>query len=143
MLIEKILSWSFILDWMREIELLSNIVNFVVSYNSSLGFLKENILPVYHASLCHKLRKQMLGFHYQVIRLCSEKVLVASLCLTLCDPMDCSLPGFSVHGILQARILECVAMALQGIFQTQGSNLVLPHCRQILHHLSHWGCPTM
>ena len=27
-------------------------------------------------------------------------------CLTLCDPMDCSLPGFSVHGILQARTLE-------------------------------------
>ena len=31
------------------------------------------------------------------------------LCLTLCDPMDCSPPGSSVHGILQARILECVA----------------------------------
>ena len=31
-------------------------------------------------------------------------------CLTLCDPMDCSLPGSSVHGILQARILEWVAM---------------------------------
>ena len=31
-------------------------------------------------------------------------------CLTLCDPMDCSLPGFSLHGILQARILEWVAM---------------------------------
>ena len=30
------------------------------------------------------------------------------LCLTLCDPMDCSLPGSSVHGILQARILEWV-----------------------------------
>ena len=30
--------------------------------------------------------------------------------LTLCDPMDCSLPGFSVHGILQARILEWIAM---------------------------------
>ena len=30
--------------------------------------------------------------------------------LTLCNPMDCSLPGSSVHGILQARILECVAM---------------------------------
>ena len=37
-------------------------------------------------------------------------VLVTQLCLTLCDPMDCSLPGFSVHGILQARILEWVAM---------------------------------
>ena len=31
-------------------------------------------------------------------------------CLTLCDPMDCSLPGFSVHGISQARILEWVAI---------------------------------
>ena len=31
-------------------------------------------------------------------------------CLTLCDPMDYSLPGSSVHGILQARILEWVAM---------------------------------
>ena len=32
------------------------------------------------------------------------------LCLTLCDPMDCTPPGSSVHGILQARILEWAAM---------------------------------
>ena len=31
-------------------------------------------------------------------------------CLTLCDPMDCNPPGFSVHGILQARILKWIAM---------------------------------
>ena len=37
-------------------------------------------------------------------------VLVAQSCLTLCDPMGCSLPGSSVHGILQARILEWVAI---------------------------------
>ena len=37
-------------------------------------------------------------------------VLVAQLCLTLCDPVDCSPPGSSVHGILQARVLEWVAM---------------------------------
>ena len=36
--------------------------------------------------------------------------LVTQLCLTLCDPMDCSLPGSSVHGILQARILEQVVI---------------------------------
>ena len=36
---------------------------------------------------------------------------VAQLCPTLCDPMDCSLPGFSVHGILQARILEWAAIS--------------------------------
>ena len=39
------------------------------------------------------------------------KVLGAQLCLTLCNPMDCSLPGFSVHGILQARILEWVTIS--------------------------------
>ena len=38
-------------------------------------------------------------------------VLVAQLCLTLCDPMDCSPPGSSVHGILQARILEWIAIS--------------------------------
>ena len=36
---------------------------------------------------------------------------VAQSCLTLCDPMDCSLPGFSVHGVFQARVLEWVAIA--------------------------------
>ena len=67
---------------------------------------------------------------------------IAQSCPTLCDPMDCSLPGFSVHGIFQARILEWGAIAFsQGIFPTQGSNLGLPHCRQTLYPLSHQGSP--
>ena len=45
-----------------------------------------------------------------------------------CDPMDCSLPGSSVHEISQVRILE-------GIFLIQESNLGFLHCRQILHLL--------
>ena len=36
---------------------------------------------------------------------------VAQSCPTLCNPVDCSLPGFSIHGILQARILEWVAIS--------------------------------
>ena len=40
----------------------------------------------------------------------TSRVLVPHLCLTLCDPMGCSLPGSSVHGVLQARIPEWVAM---------------------------------
>ena len=40
----------------------------------------------------------------------SMKVFVAQSCPTLCDPMDCSLPGSSVHGILQERVLEWVAI---------------------------------
>ena len=67
---------------------------------------------------------------------------VAQSCLTLCDPMDCSPPGSFVHGILQARILEWVAISFcRGIFPTQELNLGLPHCRQILYQLSHQGSP--
>ena len=54
--------------------------------------------------------------------------------------MDCSPPGSSVGGILQARILEWVAIPFQGIFLTQGSNQGL-RCRQILCLLSHQGIP--
>ena len=53
---------------------------------------------------------------------------------TLCNPMDCSPPGSSVHEILQARILYAL---LQGIFPTQESNLCLLHlllCKWILYH---------
>ena len=38
------------------------------------------------------------------------KVLVAQSCLTLCDPIDCGPPGSSIHGILQERITEWVAL---------------------------------
>ena len=37
---------------------------------------------------------------------------VTQSCLTLSNPMDCSLPGSSVHGIFQAKVLECVAIYL-------------------------------
>ena len=45
-----------------------------------------------------------------VIGSCAVLCLVSQSCPTLCDPMDCSPPGSSVHGILWARILEWVAM---------------------------------
>ena len=54
----------------------------------------------------------------------SEESGVAQLCLTLCDPMDCSLPDSSVHGIFQARVLEWVAISCL-------------HWKQTLYHLSH------
>ena len=63
--------------------------------------------------------------------------LVALSCPTLCDPMDCSLPRPLSMEILQAGILEWVAILLQGIFPTEGSNPGLPQCRQILYHLNH------
>ena len=61
------------------------------------------------------------------------------LCLTPCDPMGCGPPDSSVHRILQARILEWVAMpsSKESSQPTQGLNLCLLHCRQILYPLSH------
>ena len=57
-----------------------------------------------------------VGCHFllQFMKVKSESE-VAQSCLTLHDPMDCSLPGSSVHGIFQARILEWVAIAFSDI----------------------------
>ena len=59
-------------------------------------------------------------------------------CPALCDPMNCSPQAPLSIGILQARILEWVAVSFsRGSFPTQGSNPGLPHCRRIFYQLSH------
>ena len=70
------------------------------------------------------------------------EVFGAQLCPALCNSMDCSPPGSSVHGTLQARILEWVAFCFSRIFPTETSTPGLPHCKQILYHLSHQGSQT-
>ena len=59
----------------------------------------------------HK-QKAIVGCHFllQCMKVKSESE-VAQSCPTLCDPMDCSPPGSSTHGIFQARVLEWVAIA--------------------------------
>ena len=52
---------------------------------------------------------------------------VAQLCPTLSDPMDCSLPGSSVHGILQARVLEWSAIAFSA-YHMQEIHMKTPEC---------------
>ena len=67
-------------------------------YNTSVTVLKvSHFLCSYHPNILLNLMK-------------SVKVLVVQSCLTLCDPMDCSPPGSFVHGILQTRTLEGVAI---------------------------------
>ena len=48
------------------------------------------------------------------------KVFVTKLCLTLCDPMDCSPSGSSVHGTLQARIVEALLFPSPGDLPNPG-----------------------
>ena len=67
---------------------------------------------------------------------------VAQSCPTLCDPKDCCLPGSSVHGIFQARVLEWVAIPFSRVSsrprdQTQVSCIV----SKTLYRLSHQGRP--
>ena len=57
------------------------------------------------------------------------QLLVAQPCLTLCNPMDCSLPVFSAHEILQARILECVAIPFSRGYSWH-RNWILVSCMQ-------------
>ena len=72
--------------------------------------------------------------------------LATQSCLTLCNIMDCSLPGSPVHGILQAKILEWVAFPTPGFLLTQGSK---PYLLNLLPWqvdslpLSHLGSPIM
>ena len=51
---------------------------------------------------------------YPSFQICMHACSVAKSCLTLCEPMDCSPPGSSVHGISQARILEWVVFPSPG-----------------------------
>ena len=68
------------------------------------------------------------------------KVLVIQSCLTLCDSMDCSLPGSSVHRILQVRILEWVAMPSSGgSSQPRDQNQVSYIVDRFFYHLSYPG----
>ena len=65
-------------------------------------------------------------------------LLIAQSCLILCNPIDYSLPGSTLHGILQARILEWIAIPFSRGSSNQGLDLGLLHCRQILYHLNLW-----
>ena len=71
-------------------------------------------------------------------------VLVTQMCLTLCDLMECSPPGSSVHGILQARILEWVTISFyRGSPQPRDRTQIFCIAGRFLYHLSHhlkeWG----
>ena len=80
-----------------------------------------------------------VGVRYQLFsRRCLSMCLVAKSCPTLCDPMDCSPAGPSVHGDSPGKNPEVSCHAL---LPSQGSNPGLPHCRQILYLLSHLGSP--
>ena len=73
------------------------------------GMRDASVLPAW--LLVGRDLREMIGIHVKQLLATEIYMLVTQLCLILCDPMDCSLPGFSVHGIFLARILEWVAIS--------------------------------
>ena len=80
----------------------------------------------------HRSKIDSLKIHFQ-----SE---VTQSCLTLCDPMDCSLPGSSVHGIFQERVLEWVAISVSRVSsRTRDETHVFRLVSKMLYCVSHQG----
>ena len=104
-----------------------------ISYLQSLSLNIASLLLRLCITFCLVQYKSLLTSFssFSSLQVC---VLVTQLCPTLWDLINYSLPGSSVHGILQAKMLERVSHSF-----LQGSNLGLLHCRQILYHLSHEG----
>ena len=78
-------------------------VHGVAQGRTRLKQLSSSRIPIRQLLTTPPTPTQFCGYFEQPVK---AKVLVAQSCRTLCDPMDCSPPGSSVHGILQARILE-------------------------------------
>ena len=68
-------------------------------------------------------------------------VFIAQSCPTLCNHMDCSPPGSSVHGLSQARILEWVAISFSRGSSNPGIKPWSSALQEVLYHLSHQGSP--
>ena len=115
-------------------------VPFYFYYNIKLTEMKYVNLSHMKLSIFWYLLKYRKGkfIRFNPINAC---VLVAWSYPTVCDPMDCCLPSSSVHGILQARILEWVAIPSSGDLLDPGLNLSLLYHRQILYCLIHQGSP--
>ena len=81
-----------------------------------------------YGDFSHEIKRHLFLGRKAMINLAAAAKLL-QLCPTLCDPMDCSLPGSSIHGILQARILEWAA-----IFFSRGSSQ--PRDRTRVSHIA-------
>ena len=102
--------------------------------------LTEEPLGIYCPWGC----KSRTGLSTLTNRTLAVLCLVIQFCPTLCDPMNCSLPGSTVHGDSPGKDagVGCHAL-LQGIFPTKGWNPGLLLCRWILYCLNHQGSPRI
>ena len=109
--------------------------------------LLNQLLPLWCLEICHSSENictieinrhyhDLLSYHSQV------KLIGTQLCPTLCEPMICSPPGSSVHGIFQARLLEWVAISFsRGSSRPRDRSLVSYITGRFFPDLSQQGSP--
>ena len=91
-----------------------------------------------------KSLKRLSDFHFHLLSHSWMCTLSYSVCLSLCEPIGCSPPGYYVHAISQARILEWVAISFsKGFFLTQELNLHLLFGRGTLYHFATCEAPEV
>ena len=117
------------------------LVLLLASHNSSKSTQDHHHCHALHVECCYYcMVKLCLLCRCRKLSLITNACLVAQSCPTLCDPMDYSPPGSSVHGDSPGKNtgVGCHAL-LQGIFPTQGWNSGFLYCRQILNRVRHQG----
>ena len=108
-------------------------------YFRKIGSYKSEILPARFFGFVI-LKKPVLPMLGKLFECVYAKSLQS--CPTLCDPMDCSPPGSSVLGILQARILEWAAMPSSRGSSRPGDQTCFSHLGRLVHyHERHLGSP--
>ena len=92
--------------------------------STALSLFSDKLYDACHSSdASQKIHTQQVGVFLSTCLL----LLTCFSCVQLCNPTDCSLPGSSVHGILQARIRERAAMPYsRGSFQPRNQTQVSP-----------------
>ena len=105
--------------------------------SSIYGIFQSRVLGVG----CHCLLRHIMLVSYNMKKV---KVLVTQLCSALCNPMECSPPSSSAHGILQARILEWAVMpSSRGSFQPRDQTQVFRTAGRFSYRQSHQGSPNI
>ena len=112
-----------------------------------IEWIKNKVLPFSTGNYVHYLMLNYNGKEQEKVCVCicvyiyiyiyesESESEVTQLCPTLCNPMDCSLPGSSTHGIFQARVVEWGAIAFSNIYtHTQVSHFAVQkkltqHCK--------------
>ena len=117
------------------ISLSKSLVFFHIHFKGEKKGVLSKVYPAYFWLLlitcCQKMCLRWNSYSFMWVH--------AQSCPTLCEPKDCSLPGSSVHGILQARILEWVAISFsRGSSQPRDWARVSWSGRQIPYHCTTW-----